>query len=153
MNDSPQVTYTAPDQPSSQGYGVLWLASHGLWSWPSHTHDCQLLPELHDWSWGEAAPRIVTGRYSRPWKSLWWPTNSTTSSFREIISDNEIDSLHPISDYLITGLLLQGSLGEVLHAELVPSCFHTPVTSSLPHMPPLSFPVPLGKYLPQWILE
>ena len=35
---------------------------------------------------------------------------------------NEIDSLCPISDELITGLLLQGILGEVLHAELVPFC-------------------------------
>ena len=67
----------------------------------------------------------MTGRYSRPWKSLWWPTNSTTSSFRGIIRDNEIDSLCPISDDLITGLLLQGFLGKVLHAELVPSCSHT----------------------------
>ena len=41
--------------------------------------------------------------------------------------------------------LLQGSLGEVFHAELVPSCSHIPVTSSLPHMPALSFPVLLGK--------
>ena len=54
---------------------------------------------------------------------------------------NEIDSLHHISDDLITGLLLQGRLGEVVHADLVPSCSHTPVTSSLPHMPALSFPV------------
>ena len=66
---------------------------------------------------------------------------------------NEIDSLHPISDDLITGLLLQGILGEVLHAELVPSCSHTPVTSSLPHMPALSLPVLLGKWWPQWIPE
>ena len=36
--------------------------------------------------------------------------------------DNEIDSLHPISDELFTGLLLQESLGEVLHEELVPFC-------------------------------
>ena len=35
---------------------------------------------------------------------------------------NEIDSLHPISDELITGLLLQGSLAEVLHEELIPLC-------------------------------
>ena len=65
--------------------------------------------------------------------------------------DKEIDSLCPISDDLITGLLLQGILGEVLHAELVPSCSHTPVTSSLPHMPALSFTVPLGKWWPQLI--
>ena len=39
--------------------------------------------------------------------------------------DKEIDSLCPISDDLIAGLLLQGILGEVLHAELVPSCSHT----------------------------
>ena len=52
-----------------------------------------------------------------------------------IIRGNEIDSLHPISDELITGLLLQGILGKVLHAELVPSCSHTPATSSLPLMP------------------
>jgi len=52
--------------------------------------------------------------------------------------DNEIDSLHPISNDLITGHVLQGSLGEVLHAELVPFCSHIPVTSSLPHMPVLS---------------
>ena len=37
---------------------------------------------------------------------------------------NEIDSLHPISDKLITGVLLQGSLGEVLHGELVPFVPH-----------------------------
>ena len=37
-----------------------------------------------------------------------------------IVRDNEINSLHPISDDLITGLLFQGILGEVLHAELVP---------------------------------
>ena len=67
--------------------------------------------------------------------------------------DNEIDSLHPISDKLITGLLLQGSLGEVLHVELVPFCSHIPVTSSLPHMPVLSFLVLLGKWWPQWIPE
>jgi len=66
---------------------------------------------------------------------------------------NEIDSLHPISDELITGFLLQGSLGEVLHTELVPSCSHIPITSSLPHMPALSFPVLLGKWYPQWIPE
>ena len=66
---------------------------------------------------------------------------------------NEIDYLHPISYVFITGLLLQGSLGEVLHAELVPSCSHIPVTSSLPHMPVLSFLVPLGKWWPQWIPE
>ena len=69
----------------------------------------------------------------------------------EFIMDKEIDSLCPISDDLITGLLLQGILGEVLHAELVPSCSHTPVTSSLPHMPALSFTVPLGKWWPQLI--
>ena len=63
------------------------------------------------------------------------------------------DSLHFTSDDLITGLLLQGSLGEVLHAELVPFCSHTPVTSSLPHMPALSFTVLLGKWWPQWIPE
>ena len=102
---------------------------------------------------GETAPRIVTGGWSRPWKSLWWPTNSTTFSLRGIIRGNEIDSRHSISDDLITGLLLQGILGEVLHAKLVPSCSHTPVTSSLPHMPALSFPVLLGKWWPQWILE
>ena len=56
----------------------------------------------------------------------------------------EIDSLHPISDDLITGLLLQGILGEVLHVELVPFVPH-PVTRSLTHMPALSFPVLLGK--------
>ena len=61
------------------------------------------------------------------------------------------DSLHFTSDDLITGLLLQGSLGEVLHAELVPFCSHSPVTSSLPHMPALSFPVLLGKWCCQWI--
>ena len=110
-------------------------------------------PELHDWSWGETAPRIVNGGWSRPWKSLWWPPNSTTSSFRGILRGNEIDSLHPISDDLITGLLLQGSLGEVVHADLVPSCSHSPVTSSLPHMPALSFPVLFGKWWPQWIPE
>ena len=66
---------------------------------------------------------------------------------------NEIDSLHPISSDLITGLLLQGSLGEVLHAELVPSCSHTPLTRSLPHIPALSFPVLVGKWWPQWIPE
>ena len=66
---------------------------------------------------------------------------------------NEIDSLHPISDDLITGLLLQGILGEVLHAELVPSCSYTPVTSSLPHMPALSFSVLLGKWWLQGIPE
>ena len=70
-----------------------------------------------------------------------------------IVRDNEINSLHPISDDLITGLLFQGILGEVLHAELVPSCSHTPVTSSLPHMPALSFPVLLGKCWLQWIPE
>ena len=63
---------------------------------------------------------------------------------------NEIDSLHPISNDLITGLVLQGCFGEVLHAELVPSCSHT---SSLPHMPALSFSVLLGKWWPQWIPE
>ena len=79
--------------------------------------------------------------------------HSTNSSFRGIIRDNEIDSLCPISDDLTTGLLLQGILGEVLHAELVPSFSHTPVTSSLPHMPALSFPALLGKWWPQWIPE
>ena len=44
-------------------------------------------------------------------------------------------------------------MGEVLHAEMVSSCSHTAVTSSLPHMPALSLPVPLGKHLPQWIPE
>ena len=34
----------------------------------------------------------------------------------------EIDSLHPISDELITGLHLQGRLSEVLHGEVVPFC-------------------------------
>ena len=68
-----------------------------------------------------------------------------------LVRDNEINSLHPISDDLITGLLFQGILGEVLHEELVPSCSHTPATSSLPHMPALSFPVLLGKWWPQWI--
>ena len=63
---------------------------------------------------------------------------------------NEIDSLHPISNDLITGLVLQGCFGEVLHAELVPSCSHT---SSLPHMPALSFPVLPGKWWSQWIPE
>ena len=62
-----------------------------------------------------------------------------------IIRGNEIDSLHHISDELITGLLLQGILGEVLHGEWVPSCSHSPVTNCLPHMPALSFPVLLGK--------
>ena len=71
----------------------------------------------------------------------------------DAVRGNEIDSLHPISDELITGLLLQGSLGEVLHAELVPSCSNTPATSSLPHMPAVSFPVLLGKWWPQWITE
>ena len=61
-----------------------------------------------------------------------------------IIRGNEIDSLHPISDKLITGVLLQGSWGEVLHVELVPFVPH-PVTRSLTHMPALSFPVLLGK--------
>ena len=117
------------------------------------THDSQFHPELHDWSWGEEAPRIVTGGWPRPWKSSWWPTNSTTSSFRGILRGNVIDSLHPISDDLITRLLHQGSLGEVVHAELVPSCSHTPITSSLPHMPALSFPVLLDKWWPQWIPE
>ena len=70
-----------------------------------------------------------------------------------IVRDNEINSLHPISDDLITGLLFQGILGEVLHAELVPFCPHTPVTSSLPHMPALSFPVLFGKWWPQSIPE
>ena len=51
------------------------------------------------------------------------------------------------------GFSLQGSLGEVLHAELVPSCSHTPVTSCLPHMPALSFPVLHVKWWPQWIPE
>ena len=74
---------------------------------------------------GEAAPRIATGRWSRPWKSLSWPNNSTTSSFRKIIRDNEIDSLRPISYDLVTWLVFQGILGEVLHAELIPSCSHT----------------------------
>ena len=78
---------------------------------------------------------------------------STTSSFRGIIRGNEIDYLHPTSDDLITGLLLQGILGEIFHAELVPSCSHTPVTSSLPHMPALYFSVLLGKWWPQWIPE
>ena len=66
LNHPPQFTCTALDQPSWQGHGVLWLALHGLCSWPSHTHDCQFPPELHDWSWGEAATRITTGRWSRP---------------------------------------------------------------------------------------
>ena len=38
-----------------------------------------------------------------------------------------MDSLCPISDDLITGLLLQGSFSEVGHAELVLFCDHTPV--------------------------
>ena len=66
---------------------------------------------------------------------------------------NEIDSLHPISDELITGLLLQWMLGEVFHAELIPSSSHIPVTSSLSHMTALSFPVLHGKWWPQWIPE
>ena len=125
-------------------YRVIGLTQQHTW--------LQFTPALHDWSWGEAAPGIVIDRWSRPWKNLWWPTNSTTSSIRGIIRDNEIDSFHPISDELITGLLLQGSLGEVLHAELVPFCSQTPVTSSLLHMPALSFPV-LLKWWPQWIPE
>ena len=125
-------------------YMVIGLTQQHTW--------LQFTPALHDWSWGEAAPGIATDRWSRPWKNLWWPTNSTTSSIRGIIRDNEIDSFHPISDELITGLLLQGSLGEVLHAELVPFCSQTPVTSSLLHMPALSFPV-LLKWWPQWIPE
>ena len=56
---------------------------------------------------------------------------STTSSFRGVTRDNEINSLCRISDDLATRLLLQGILGEVLHAQLVPSCSHTPDTSSL----------------------
>ena len=78
---------------------------------------------------------------------------STTSSFRGIIRDNEINSLCPISDDLTTGLLLQGILSEVLHAQLVPSCSHTPVTSSLSYMPVLSFPCLLGKWWSQCIPE
>ena len=79
--------------------------------------------------------------------------NPPTPSFKGIIRGNEIDSLCPISDDLITGLLLQGTLGEVLHAEQIPSCSHTPVTSSMPHMPALSFPVLLDNWWPQWIPE
>ena len=119
LNHPPQFTCTALDQPSWKGHGVLWLALHGLCPWPSRTHDWQFIPELHDWSWGETAPRILAGRLSTPWKSLWWPT---TSSFRGIIRGNEIDCIHPISDELITGLHLLGSLGEVLHGEKVPFC-------------------------------
>ena len=78
---------------------------------------------------------------------------STTSSFRGIIRDNEINSLCPISDDLTTGLLLQGILSEVLHAQLVPSCSHTPVTSSLTNMPDLSFTVSICKWWPQQIPE
>ena len=66
---------------------------------------------------------------------------------------NEIDSLHPISNDLITGLVLQGCFGEVLQAGLVPSRSHTLVTSSLPRMPALDFPGLLGKWWPQWIPE
>ena len=44
-------------------------------------------------------------------------------------------------------------MGELLHAEQIPSCPHTPITSSLPHMPSLSFPVLVGKWWPQWIPE
>ena len=90
LNHPPQFTCTALDQPSWKGHGVLWLALHGLCPWPSRTHDWQFIPELHDWSWGETAPRILAGRLSTPWKSLWWPT---TSSFRGIIRGNEIDYL------------------------------------------------------------
>ena len=50
----------------------------------------------------------MTGVLFRPWKSLWWPTNSTNSSFRGIIRGNEIDSLHPISDDLITDFSFRG---------------------------------------------
>ena len=123
---------------------VIGLTQQHIW--------LQFPPALHDWSWGGAAPGIATDRWSKPWKNLWWPTNSTTSSIRGIIRDNEIDSFHIISDELITGLFLQGSLGEVLHAELVPFCSQTPVTSSLLHMSALSFPV-LLKWWPQWIPE
>ena len=63
LNDPPQTTCAVLDQPSWQGHGVLWLAFHGLVAWPSSTHDCQFPPELHNWSWGEAAPNKVTGRY------------------------------------------------------------------------------------------
>ena len=52
----------SPSSAILQGHGVLWLALHGHWPWPSSTHDCQFPPELHDWSWGEAAPKKVTGR-------------------------------------------------------------------------------------------
>ena len=48
LKDPPQITCTAPDQPSWQGHGVLWLALHGLWRWPGSTHNCQFPQELHD---------------------------------------------------------------------------------------------------------
>ena len=41
----------SPSSAILQGHGVLWLALHGHWPWPSSTHDCQFPPELHDWSW------------------------------------------------------------------------------------------------------
>ena len=34
LNDPPQITRTAPDQPTRQGHGVLCLALHGHWTWP-----------------------------------------------------------------------------------------------------------------------
>ena len=115
-------------------------------------HDCQFPPKLHDWSWGEADPRIATSRWSRPWKNLWWPTNSTTSSFRGIIRDNEVDSLCAISDILIMGMSSRGFWVRYFMESWFPFAPH-PVTSSLSHMPALSFPVLLDKWWPQWIPE
>ena len=52
-------------------------------------------------------------------------TQTHVHQVSDAIRGNEINSLHPISDELITRLLLQESLGEVLHGELVPFCSHT----------------------------
>jgi len=152
LNDPPQITCTVLDQPFWQGHRVLCLALHGLVALTQHTHDCQFPPELHDWSLGEAALKITPGGWSRPRKSLWWPINSTTSSFRGIIRGNEIDYLHPILYVLITGLLLRGVWVRYFMESWFPFVPH-PFTSSLPHMPALSFPVLLGKWWSQWIPE
>ena len=49
-------------------------------------------------------------------------TETHVHQVSDAIRGYEINSLHPISDELITRLLLQESLGEVLHGELVPFC-------------------------------
>ena len=60
------------------------------------------------------------------------PTPPPPNSEELIIRGNEIDSLRPISDDLITGLFLQGILAEVLQQSLFP-LVPTPQSPALCH--------------------